>query len=765
MNECGRKRAIIKKDNTPHRICIAILLSLFFLTASSKVFAADATLSWNANTETDLAGYKVYVGTVSRSYGTPIVLGKQTSYTVTNLGIGTYFFSVTAFDTSGNESGFSSEASKSFTGNTPPVISSVAVSGITTSGATITWITSQAATSQVAYGLTTAYGSLSALNTTGVTSHSRTLSGLLSGMAYNYRIISTNATGNTATSGNFTFTTTSAPDTTPPVLSAITATGVTVSGAIITWMTNEAASSQVAYGLTVDYGSFSALNTSGVTSHSRTLSGLSSGTVYNYRIISTDAAGNTATSGNFSFTTPSALDTTPPVLSAISASGINGGTQALITWVTNETATSQVAYGLTTAYGNISAHNMTGVTNHSRTLSGLTPGTSYNYLVISTDAAGNTATSANFSFTTSSAPDTTPPVLSAITASGIGSTEATIRWSTNEAANARVEYGTAPSYGYVSPLNNTPATQHTRTLFDLIPATTYHFRVISNDAAGNVATSANFTFVTTAAANTIGPLISSVAITQITPDSALIVWGTDVAADGQIAYGTTPSYGRLSILNQTLSNSHTQRLDSLQSNTRYHFQIISADAQGNRSISNGHTLTAGLQLDSSPPDDVLNFAAISGLRNIALKWINPSDPDFVGVRIAFRTDRFPNDLQDGTLLGDFTGRANETVEASHVGLENGTTYYYIAASYDGAGNFQTTVQATATTLQPNNQKGETTSGGGGCGMIFPNDGNPPGPGQSADLIGLFGIVLILLLTREMKRYRFGNRARCGRALS
>ena len=77
---------------------------------------ANATVSWNANTESDLAGYRVYVGTASGSYSFagPFEVGSGTSFTVPNLPVGTtYFFAVTAFDKAGNESTKSAEVSKS----------------------------------------------------------------------------------------------------------------------------------------------------------------------------------------------------------------------------------------------------------------------------------------------------------------------------------------------------------------------------------------------------------------------------------------------------------------------------------------------------------------------------------------------------------------------------------------------------------------------------------------------------------------------------
>lgn len=69
-----------------------------------------ATVTWSANTEIDLAAYKVYFGTASGTFGLPISAGNTTSYQVTGLTIGqTYKFAVTAVDTSNNESNFPNE--------------------------------------------------------------------------------------------------------------------------------------------------------------------------------------------------------------------------------------------------------------------------------------------------------------------------------------------------------------------------------------------------------------------------------------------------------------------------------------------------------------------------------------------------------------------------------------------------------------------------------------------------------------------------------
>jgi hypothetical protein len=49
-------------------------------------------LSWNPNTEPDLGGYKIYYGTKSRKYETPIDVGNSTVYTLSGLEKGIKYF-------------------------------------------------------------------------------------------------------------------------------------------------------------------------------------------------------------------------------------------------------------------------------------------------------------------------------------------------------------------------------------------------------------------------------------------------------------------------------------------------------------------------------------------------------------------------------------------------------------------------------------------------------------------------------------------------
>jgi len=90
---------------------------------------------------------------------------------------------------------------------------------------------------------------------------------------------------------------------TSPLISTVSASNVSSSGATITWTTNETSTTQVEYGLTPAYGNATVLNTNLVTSHSQALGGLARNTWYHYRVKSQDAAGNLAASGDFVFKT------------------------------------------------------------------------------------------------------------------------------------------------------------------------------------------------------------------------------------------------------------------------------------------------------------------------------------------------------------------------------------------------------------------------------------------------------------------------------
>ncbi len=87
-------------------------LSLLFCMGpgSTQSMAAQVTLAWDANTDPAVAGYKLYYGNASRTYGTPVDVGNVTQYALTGVeDEKSTYFAVTAYDTNRNESAFSTE--------------------------------------------------------------------------------------------------------------------------------------------------------------------------------------------------------------------------------------------------------------------------------------------------------------------------------------------------------------------------------------------------------------------------------------------------------------------------------------------------------------------------------------------------------------------------------------------------------------------------------------------------------------------------------
>ncbi|OGL78503.1 hypothetical protein A3J43_03960 [Candidatus Uhrbacteria bacterium RIFCSPHIGHO2_12_FULL_54_23] len=136
-----------------------------------------------------------------------------------------------------------------------------------------------------------------------------------------------------------------------------------------------------------------------------TVTGLSPTTTYWFALRATDDAGNTSGLSNVVSTTTPA-DTAAPVISGVIVTDITTNS-AKVKWMTDEIASSLVEYGTTASYGlNASSTGM--LMSHAVPLSGLTPSTTYHFLVSSSDAFGNTATSTDRTFLTLAT--STPPI-------------------------------------------------------------------------------------------------------------------------------------------------------------------------------------------------------------------------------------------------------------------------------------------------------------------------------------------------------------------
>src|SRR5207245_4626159 len=172
---------------------------------------------------------------------------------------------------------------------------------------------------------------------------------------------------------------------TPPIISSVASITISSSESSITWSTKQAIDSQAEYCLTTGYGSSTPLNSSLLTAHAVTLTGLLASNTYHYRVKSRDAAGNLATSADFTLTTLIAVpDITPPsVPTNLSASAMSS-LQMNLSWTAS---TDNVGVAGYTIYRGGSQIATTSLTSYSDT--GLSPSTAYAYTVAAYAAAGN----------------------------------------------------------------------------------------------------------------------------------------------------------------------------------------------------------------------------------------------------------------------------------------------------------------------------------------------------------------------------------------
>ncbi|MBI5405761.1 peptidoglycan-binding protein [Candidatus Kaiserbacteria bacterium] len=398
----------------------------------------------------------------------------------------------------------------------PPVITGISSVSLEPSVATVLWTTNELATSRLEYGTSMSYGSSATLPAGALLAHTATLTGLAAGTTYYFCIRATDLFGNSSSSCASTNTVTTAVvqttiDTMPPTISLVTVAPVATTSASVSWTTDEVATGYLQYGVTLSYGSQTPLEGAFTLTHGTSLASLTAGTTYHYRVVSSDASGNTAMSPDNTFTTDApvavvavaATDTTPPSIESIIAAPI-GGTQSGVNWTTSELATATLEYGTTTSYGLSASAPTTALLSHATTLLNLTPNTTYYYCIRATDVAGNRADSCGHSFTTLATPIVVDPAANILSVSSfsVGSTSASVSFTTDENTNGSVRYGLTTAYETNVLSDTTLATSHTITLSSLLSGTTYHFRIKAVDSAANITYSDDHTFTTSGTAPT-----------------------------------------------------------------------------------------------------------------------------------------------------------------------------------------------------------------------------------------------------------------------
>ena len=205
----------------------------------------------------------------------------------------------------------------------------------------------------------------------------------------------------------------------------------------------------------------------------------------------------------------------------------------MVSWQTNKPADSQVEYGTTAAYGNVTTLHSTRVVDHSQTLTNLQPATTYQFRIRSQDEGGSTVVSSNFTFTTK-ALDTTPPndVTSFTAIPGNG--RVSLSWTNPADADFKGVmlryrtdgiYPTSKTDGIlaVDRPGVTGATEHFDHL-SLVNGVTYHYSAFTYDTALNYSSTAH------TQATPVGVSITSLSPNRGSAGNSVLITGTGFGA-------------------------------------------------------------------------------------------------------------------------------------------------------------------------------------------------------------------------------------------
>lgn len=366
--------------------------------SASSITTKRATLSWSTDRTCDS---KISYGKKSGDYydEEPSNSIQTTDHEIklTSLDPGKkYYYRAKWTDEDGN-TGQSEE--KTLTTDDAPTVQEVKISTVGINHAVLKFTTKGSSKAKVYYGKSTEFGGTKEISTsTSEAEYSTELSGLEDGTKYYFKINTFDAEEDEYEGTILDFTTLPRPRISNVKIQQVKGTAQPT--VLITWETNTEVSSIITYSPEGDSNaSRDEVKVELVKgTHKMILQSLTAHTRYNLLVRGNDKAGNEASSDTHSFTT--ATDTRPPLISDLVVEGNNireasnsneQGSQLIVTWNTDELATSQVEFGegTGTVYSQKTQENSKLTYNHLVVVSGLTSSKVYHLQAVSNDEMKN----------------------------------------------------------------------------------------------------------------------------------------------------------------------------------------------------------------------------------------------------------------------------------------------------------------------------------------------------------------------------------------
>lgn len=538
------------------------------------------------------------------------------------------------------------------TDTTAPNISGVSITDASTTTAAVSWTTDELSDSSVGYSMDSTYlpergiGSMT-------TSHKIILTGLSPGTVYFIRVKSRDVVGNLGqvdkdnpgANNIVDFRLETLPG---PAISSVTVPNISNNQATIDWKTTTNSSSSVIYSPSISNGQLDAPKEFGTPdlvgglapyNHSVTINSyddqpLLNDTKFYFSVKSVDGTGNIAIDNNGGkyYELLTTADNDPPVISAID-SPVTSQNSVVITWLTDEPATSRVSYGeksggpykdsqeiglydrnhfvilIGLTGDKKESNNLT--SSHSIDLIGLDQGVIYHYRVRGQDKNSSLYASSDQTFQPKS-----PAKITNISIDNVDEHNATVSFRTNVPTSSNVTYidtDDKQSTGSQGSVNLT--IDHKVDLINLKQGTTFAVSISVDDEQGvqSKIDAPNFTTVKDVTPPVIENVKTDSALSQSDTVQTIISWKTNEQSSTSVIYkeGQNGEEKELKIADNLTAN-HIAVITVFKSGTVYSFKVKSVDASGNESISDNFAMLTPAKKANIIQVIISNFGDIFG---------------------------------------------------------------------------------------------------------------------------------------------------------
>jgi hypothetical protein len=400
----------------------------------------------------------------------------------------------------------------------------------------------------------------------------------------------------------------------------------------------------------------------GILTNSYTITDLSAGTQYYYRVTSVGDGGST---NSLTFNTK----TLSPIPQNLQTTIISD-TSHNLTWSASTGATSYTIQRASDSGFSSVLQTYSGVGGTSTIITGLTPITTYYYRI----AAYNSITLGNYSsgisVTTILAIPATPTDFSG---NSITDTSHNLTWSSTGADSFIIEKYTDPGFSILDiSYHNISSSPYTIT--GLNPGSTNYYKIAAKNTAGISAFSSGIDVITLSNPPT------DLSSTDISTNRVILQW---TAPNGATGYVIERSSSNLfTSIDQTYTTTDTSRnITSLSGGTTYYFRIASTNRSGKSTNSDGVEI---LTIPEAPNDLSANDISINSIKLI---WTGTTGSE------SYLIERSSNNFTSV----DETYTSTDT-STNITSLSGGTTYYFRIASINNTGTSYKSSSISALTI-------------------------------------------------------------------